>query len=671
MNAFFVKKDSGSSISTAQEANLSIEDESIIRPCNPSLCIEVPDAVSVLNIEIKKKKIEANIFNKKSFQNLCKELCPDLNTEDVLNNNSFIDGISNASNVIIEYMKLKNTYKDQQVRVRKDKKMYAILHSLTVKTEQLKMKMVDASKIKVNSIQGLSNVIISAKAKELILTDILTLSISVKEEIKNSDIINKIRKRVTQRISELTKNKIKETTEFKDYNLKCLNTSLSWEKAFLNIENCNIADTLVHDVKAIASDIQAEFCYPVNLIPIEIKKQIIYMLILYFPVILVEGKDNSVLIDMTELILDKDAFVLILKGGCENNENEEELKEHENIEKTTFIGPKKRPGRIPLYIKFPSLVDCATKFIKEHSYTAHVRRRETTGTGVGVTLKDIQEHLLENVPGLKNSGGIHRDTIHRLTVAPRKNTIRSHRFKGLIDARVPGKKNQYREDSANQHFLFARVAYREEFVTKFQKEAQFYSCDDMNKLRMGPATAVSRYHQIFRFFMTNDAPNVGDHDFPNPGYLLVPSGYMALSSKFDIEETAEEYINEELNDVIDFNMDEGVQQENYVLHPNNTVLSNLVKDKLRRCHYPRLCAGPSIIKLRSCKFGQTSGMTHANDILPALKAQVAGGKGVAFVKVDNGSDWNLHSLVNNLYMGRVWKVNSTYYCTLVVNRFFK
>ena len=72
------------------------------------------------------------------------------------------------------------------------------------------------------------------------------------------------------------------------------------------------------------------------------------------------------------------------------------------------------------------------------------------------------------------------------------------------------------------------MKYRKEFVAKFNKEATFYSCDDLNKLRMGLATAVSRYHQIFRIFVNNDMPNVGDHDFPNTSYLIVSARYMTL-----------------------------------------------------------------------------------------------------------------------------------------------
>ena len=101
----------------------------------------------------------------------------------------------------------------------------------------------------------------------------------------------------------------------------------------------------------------------------------------------------------------------------------------------------------------------------------------------------------------------------------------------------------------NQHFVFARVAYREEFVSHFRDECEMYSCDDMNKIRMGPATAVSRYHQIARFFYGDDTPNLGDHDFPNPSYLLVHSGYMQLSSGTYKETIDEEYTAHTLNDL--------------------------------------------------------------------------------------------------------------------------
>lgn len=49
----------------------------------------------------------------------------------------------------------------------------------------------------------------------------------------------------------------------------------------------------------------------------------------------------------------------------------------------------------------------------------------------------------------------------------------------------------------------------------------------MAKVKVG-APAVSRYHHIKRFFPNDDMPNLNDHDFLVPRYLLNVSGYMFL-----------------------------------------------------------------------------------------------------------------------------------------------
>ena len=79
--------------------------------------------------------------------------------------------------------------------------------------------------------------------------------------------------------------------------------------------------------------------------------------------------------------------------------------------------------------------------------------------------------------------------------------------------------------------------------------------------------------------------------------------------------------------------------------------TGLSLDKLKRPHYERLSAGPVFIKLRACNFDSSSGMTHANDLLPILHGQHQDGKGIAFLNVDNGSDWNLHPVPNNIILG--------------------
>ena len=56
--------------------------------------------------------------------------------------------------------------------------------------------------------------------------------------------------------------------------------------------------------------------------------------------------------------------------------------------------------------------------------------------------------------------------------------------------------------------------------------------DDMAKIKVG-APAVSRYHQVKRLFAPTNMPNLHDHDFTVPNYLLSVSRYMYLEQISD------------------------------------------------------------------------------------------------------------------------------------------
>ena len=75
-----------------------------------------------------------------------------------------------------------------------------------------------------------------------------------------------------------------------------------------------------------------------------------------------------------------------------------------------------------------------------------------------MTIFKILDHLLATVPNLKDHG-ISKASVARLMEPPRRGTIANKRCKRLIVAKVPGKRNEYREDNINQHYLFAQVAY--------------------------------------------------------------------------------------------------------------------------------------------------------------------------------------------------------------------
>ena len=107
---------------------------------------------------------------------------------------------------------------------------------------------------------------------------------------------------------------------------------------------------------------------------------------------------QTILINVQEIILDSSLFEILPTFNEPSRPTEESSTvakndTQKNTKTNAAIGPTNKIGRKPLYMKFPSLVQSETDFIKAHSFQAHNRRRETTGTGTGVSLKDLQKHF--------------------------------------------------------------------------------------------------------------------------------------------------------------------------------------------------------------------------------------------------------------------------------------
>ena len=94
------------------------------------------------------------------------------------------------------------------------------------------------------------------------------------------------------------------------------------------------------------------------------------------------------------------------------------------------IKTKIKTGRPSYHSRYPEIVDCVKSFVEQSSAEAHLRRRTS------VTLNDIRKHVIA-VLGISVS----RDTIHRLMKPPRRLTTASKLYKGLVNARVPPKRN--------------------------------------------------------------------------------------------------------------------------------------------------------------------------------------------------------------------------------------
>ena len=64
-------------------------------------------------------------------------------------------------------------------------------------------------------------------------------------------------------------------------------------------------------------------------------------------------------------------------------------------------GERRRRGAPCVLGLFPEVVDALSKFMAVNGFSAQLRRRNDTGRSVGVSVKQLTNHLLETVPGLK------------------------------------------------------------------------------------------------------------------------------------------------------------------------------------------------------------------------------------------------------------------------------
>ena len=175
----------------------------------------------------------------------------------------------------------------------------------------------------------------------------------------------------------------------------------------------------------------------------------------FFPVLLLTRGRQALLVNTPEIIMTPDCFEKFLTYDSSAEAQQNAPAQSHSDDTTSTLGTSEtkggKAGRPSLVSKFPGIIHCMTEFIKQHAFSAHSRRREETGT-VGVSLGSIRDYLLQSIPGLKEHG-LSKHTVARLMEPPRRGTIAGKRYQGLVKARVPGKRNAYREDHPDQHYL--------------------------------------------------------------------------------------------------------------------------------------------------------------------------------------------------------------------------
>ena len=463
---------------------------------------------------------------------LCPGVVDSILSEDVIANKDFVGIAYSAVSLYNEFKNLRCTYLAQRERKRASK-LERSLREVDKITADIKDTLLKANSIRLTPSLEITVLAASCLEKNRIITKATQHFLILKECLQKTPVMSNLRRRVKQQG--------KRGISHDEIQCRCMNSStLTWSDAFGLIQDnenagksvgpglstrelLQVGQILEEHLSMELADIADMFG-----VPNDGHAQLVLQFLVRFPIMTLQKSKNIVIVNLHELIMQPGSLTTLIG-----------IQSHPQPPSTATVS-KPQPsqtscartqmnrggGRPSIVSRFPNLVDIVAEFIKQHGYQAHQRRRTETATSCGVTLREIQQHLYEKIPELKKQG-VGKTTIAYLMAPPHKGHRSAERYKSLVNARVPGKLNCYREDHPDQHYLFARVRYRQEFAQMFLKETCVFSCDDMNKLKVGPP-AVSRYHQISRFFPSDDKPNVPDHDFPNPGYLLIPSGYMQL-----------------------------------------------------------------------------------------------------------------------------------------------
>ena len=219
-----------------------------------------------------------------------------------------------------------------------------------------------------------------------------------------------------------------------------------------------------------------------------------------FPVLLLVKDNTQVHVDMHELMVNGELVDEILTMDDTLHTVPVPVASIDSSERVVEQVDKQQPGRVPLIEQYPQIVSMTTEFIRANGFKAQKRRRTETGS-CGVTLEQIRKHLIDNIPGLK----ISLKSVHLLLRAPRKGTHAADGYKSVVDARPGVKDNSTRKSHPDQHHCASQVKTAREFGSDHKSQCVTLSCDDKSKITMD-LPAVSRYHQLNKFFVQSDSP---------------------------------------------------------------------------------------------------------------------------------------------------------------------
>ena len=385
-------------------------------------------------------------------------------------------------------MGYKNEYLTMQMRKRKSKiseHLEKIDAAVLTLVQNLKEAAISTPTAQMNSSMLSTTFLKKSNAIKLVLAN----GAKLQALLNDSAFINNIKRRLKE-CENRSDNKILSHSE--GLELFCENnTSISWDLVndlLIDMENSRTITAPLNSVQLIkAADlISSNTVTLVNDLNLPVGDAAVGQLVKTFPVLYLRKGSSGYFINLHEFIYTPGVFDDILNPPSEHLTDIQQNPQLENIAKQ----PSEPQGQPSLVNLLPNLIDITTEFIKAHGFAAQNRRRTETGYSSGVTISQIQKHLIEKVPGLKEHG-ISESTVRRLFEPPNKRCNAHLRYKGHVQARVGAKSNTYHEYNEDAHYLFARNKQRRELAAMFPAEVTVISTDDMADDRGSPPSSFS------------------------------------------------------------------------------------------------------------------------------------------------------------------------------------
>ena len=106
--------------------------------------------------------------------------------------------------------------------------------------------------------------------------------------------------------------------------------------------------------------------------------------------------------------------------------------------KPVRIGPHNKRGPKKLHEKYPEIASVLKRFLATSG--VHAEKNRTQYGYIGVKLKAIRKHLLEQIPHLLTTG-FSPQAVRHLLVPPNKGNRNAVHYHSVVNAKVPRKQN--------------------------------------------------------------------------------------------------------------------------------------------------------------------------------------------------------------------------------------